>query len=346
MQMRRIVDWLRGLFGAPRPKVRRRPTRARAERETTPAPEPGPEEFPDPLQGVGNLDAAPLRATTGGTTDALVERVRERVLAGDFELPQLPGTTMTILSLARDVSADMRELTQRIQADPVLSSQLLKLASSALYGSQPVNTIHEAVMRVGLRSLRSMILAASMRGAILTRKEIQRYGEEIWRQAFSVASIARELGPLVGRDPEEAFLLGLLHDIGKVCLLQIVSEEMSSVSDVASHVIGRIFIDLHEEAGARMAEAWALSDELVSVAGCHHRFLSNEEHPREAAFVRLAHHMDMYLSLGAREEYDRLRRGEEMQFLRLDDDEQSRLLFRRVREVYVQVHEMEEAKAA
>ena len=361
--MRGIIARIRAWYDARTGSIRVRPAEVRASsmREEPRAPATGSGPPPParrasdahdddelgndvtPIGGVGNLDRAVRPRSDGG--DALLARVRARVESGRFELPQLPGTTLNILSMARDASADISELTDRIASDPVLSSDLVKLGSSALYGPNPVGTIREAVMRVGLRGLRSVILAASMRGAILRDRRIQGFGEEVWRQSFSVASIARVVGQAMGRDADEAFLLGLLHDIGKVCLLQILSEEMRSTDELAAHVVGRVFLELHEEAGARMAEAWQLSEELVSVAGCHHDFEANEEYAQSAALVRLAHRMDLYLSLGAGVDFRRLRTGKEMRFLGITDDEESADLFHEVHDVFIATHAERATKA-
>ena len=83
-----------------------------------------------------------------------------------------------------------------IQTDPSLSSELLKMANSVLYSARtPAETIHEATMRIGTRSLRSLVLSVSMRGAVFKGAGLAEYAQEVWRQAFSVGTICRAIAP-------------------------------------------------------------------------------------------------------------------------------------------------------
>ena len=229
----------------------------------------------------------------------LFHEIRRRIAAGQFELPQLRQTSMAVMALANDPSAEIQEIAKLIQADPVLSSQLVKMANSALYsGLEPITSLHDGVMRLGLRALRTMILSASMKGLVLRGKGLTRYAEEVWAQAASVASIARAISPHTNSDGEKAFLLALLHDVGKFPLLAMLAEQARHrKGGVTRALIGKVFARFHEPVGEALAEHWKLGDELVSVAGHHHDFAANEDFPTSAAMVSLAHRLDLYLSL-------------------------------------------------
>ncbi len=286
-------------------------------------------DFIRPIGGVGNLDASAKDVSLGEDQRGLLERVESSIHTGDFELPQLRSVSLRLMDMASKPNTELREVAQLISSDPSLSSELLKTANSVLYAArEPAATIHEAVMRLGLRDLRSMILSISMRGAVLQSRSLQRYAKEVWRQASSVANLSRFIGPYVGHDPDEAYLLGLLHDIGKVALLSMLSKEQRSQSDLASAIVGEVFRRYHEAAGVAMAREWKLSDETVSVCGCHHRYWENEDFPQSAAMVALAHKMDLFLSMGAREEYESLAEGEEAVYLGITADQMKQILAR------------------
>jgi putative nucleotidyltransferase with HDIG domain len=183
----------------------------------------------------------------------------------------------------------------------VLSSELLRTANSVLYASEePVDTLHAAIVRIGLRSLRSMIFSVSMRGTILRSGPLSDYAEDVWRQAHSVATIARAIAPVISVDPEKAFLLGLLHDIGKISLLAMLSREVKDQRQCTAALVGRVFQAYHQEAGAAMARKWRLPAEFVSVAGCHHAWEQNADFTRSAALAHVAHHIDLAFTLGDR----------------------------------------------
>ncbi len=268
----------------------------------------------------------------------LLERVERRISAGDLELPQLPSTSLTVMQMSSRPNVELAEIVERISSDPVLSSELLRTANSVLYaGHAPADTLHEAVMRVGLRALRSMIFAISMRSVILRYEALTRQAERVWRQSLSVASIARSIAPALGEDAERAFLLGLLHDIGKVALIAILNGEVKKSTDVTPALLGRIFHDHHEQAGRAMAEAWHLPEELVAVAGRHHRFEQNEDHARAAALASLAHRLDLYLSIGPERDYSAQSRCRELEFLGVSPEAAQQVL-RKARESFVPDH--------
>ena len=190
------------------------------------------------------------------------------------------------------------------------------MANSALYaGQEPIRSIQDGVMRIGMRALRTLVLSASMKGIMLTGKGVASYGKNVWRQALSVARIARTIAPRVGFDHETAFLLALLHDVGKLPLLAMLDEASRGGRPVSRALIGKVFHRFHEKVGGALAERWHLGDELVSVTGCHHDFESNQGFPREAALVSLAHKLDLYRSLRDERGFDALANAPEMDVL-------------------------------
>ena len=242
-------------------------------------------------------------------------QMEEKVRAGNFELPQLPSTSIAVMGLANDPSTEVSKIAGLIAADPVLSSELVKTANSALYtGGQPITSIQDGIVRLGLRALRSLILGVSLRSTLFGGHGLMHFAEEVWRQSVSVARIARVVGPRVGVNADKAFLLGLLHDVGKVPLLSLLRDEEKG-SGISRVLVGKAFYRLHETAGRALAGAWQLGDELVSVAGCHHRFRENTDFGESAALVSLAHRLDLYQSLHDEDGYAALVRTDEMEAL-------------------------------
>ncbi len=278
-------------------------------------PEPGRE---IPLES-DQVTTGPLRTRQR----QILDRIGERIERGQFNLPHLPSTSMVVMDLAANPSSEIPEIVQSLSTDPVLSTRLLRMANSALYATQePVETLHEAIMRVGMRELRSLILALSMRQVIFRKGNLTSYAEETWRQAYSVAVICRSISEKCGMPSDKMFLLGLLHDVGKIALLSMLQKEIKEASDATPTLVGRAFLEYHESVGALMAEGWKLSDEFISVAGCHHDFESNKLYSRSAAVVSLAHRLDMNLSGGDAGIYWSETSYPEMEYLGLNPDAQ------------------------
>jgi len=257
----------------------------------------------------------------------LLARVGLRVERRQIELPQMPSTSSGAIELCARPHVEIHEIVALVERDPVLTSELLRIANSVLYaGNEPATTLREAVLRVGLRTLRSMLYAVSVRGALLGDRSLATYAEEVWRQSSSCAAIARALAKPLGMDPDHAFLIGLLHDIGKLPLLAMVRKAALKESEVTPALVGRMFQLHHEEAGAALAQAWRMPAELVEVARRHHDFANNAAHGRPAALASLAHKIDLDLSLGFEDEFRALADAPELEFLGVPAERRPALL--------------------
>jgi HD-like signal output (HDOD) protein len=257
----------------------------------------------------------------------LLARICARIAKKDLELPQLPSTSMAVIDMTSKNSAEISDIVDLIESDPVLSSELVKTANSALYsGAEAAETISQAVMRLGLRNLRTLMFSLSMRSAVLRDKRLSHYAEEVWRQSYSTASIARAIAKPLGVDPDRAFLLGLLADIGKVSLLAMLRKEIPKGTEVSPVLVGRIFYLFHETAGERLAEAWNLPPDIVAVAGCHHRYEENQRDPKDGALVSLALKLDILLTQDDGEEYRKATHAPEMEYLNVPQDQRREML--------------------
>lgn len=259
----------------------------------------------------------------------LLARLGWRIERGELELPQLPSTSLAAIDLCARPHVEIRDLVALIERDPMLSSELLRLANSVLYAAnEPAQTLNEAVLRVGLRTLRSMLYSVSVRGAILREGNLSVYAQEVWRQSSSSAAIARALAGPLRLDKERAYLIGLLHDVGKLPLLAMLRKEAAKESEITPALVGRVFRMHHEAAGAALARAWKLPEELAEVAGNHHRFETNLGHGEAAALASLAHKFDLHLSMNSEEELRALVRTREMDFLGVDEPRRHTLVAR------------------
>ena len=280
------------------------------------------------MSQVGHLDdEANLAVVLEGADEDLMFSIERRIQRGKFQLPQLPSTSMAAIEMTNQSSTDIAELSTMISSDPLLCSELLKTANSVLYAAHvPAETLHEAIMRVGMRTLRSLIFSVSMRGVILKGHGLNEYAEEVWRQALSIAAISRAIAKECRFEPEKAFMVGLLQDVGKIALLTMLRDEVRNRGEVNPALVGRLFHKYHERAGQAMGTAWRLPAELISVAGCHHDFRANEDYPESAAFACLAHKLDLFLSLGDEDAFRELIRSDMMDVLKVQHEGRIRIL--------------------
>ena len=212
-----------------------------------------------------------------------LERLGDRLT-----LPTLPEVVVKINRMISDPKVGVREIGAVVGADPALTAKVLKVANSAFYGlNEPVLSPEEAAAVIGVRALRNVAMQAS----IMKRFErFQNHPEfdlnELWSHAQETAQYSRALAGLVrlgdGLSAEDFYTCGLLHDVGKVLLLDSLGDEYLEVICLARDTAQTLHACeeqalgfTHVDVGALLAKRWELPGEIVKAIEFHHG-------PREA----------------------------------------------------------------
>lgn len=212
---------------------------------------------------------------------ASVARISPDELAQSLaELPPLPASISEVIAACDDQDMTVGQLSQIILRDQNLTANILKLANSAFYGhARRVTTATEAVVLLGFSAVKS--LAISSHTARLLNRALPGYGMaagELWQHSIAVAFSARRLAVEVHLAPvEEAFVAGLLHDIGKIVLASHMEAAFAEIGDearsrrTAFHLVEAELLGFdHAELGARVAAQWSFPPELEEAIRFHH----------------------------------------------------------------------------
>jgi len=214
---------------------------------------------------------------------ALRDRTRREVTHRGEHIPPLPENVTRLLKLLEKEDTEPAQLEDLVKKDQVLVGRLLRLARSPLYGvGRPMNSIKDATMVVGFRGLRSLIMASST--AQHLKRDSSVYGFEqhgLWLHSVAVGAGGRFLARRVGLTPnqqEEQFIVGLLHDIGKLVLVHYLGdarprEPGEALTDWERAVCG---VD-HVEAGGVVAQKWQLSESISRQVMAHHGAAAADE---------------------------------------------------------------------
>ena len=199
------------------------------------------------------------------------EKRVELILQQLEELPTLPAVAVKVLEATADSNSSANDVVKLIGSDPVLTSRILQLVHRADLGVRgEVNSVDRAVMLLGFDAVRSAVLAVSVFQAMGGEARPVQGGhfsrEEFWKHCVAVACCAELLAEAArGMHPSEAFICGLLHDLGKVALDAILPKSFSRVVEAADLLRGNIadlertIIGLdHMVVGKRLAERWQL----------------------------------------------------------------------------------------
>lgn len=255
--------------------------------------------FPTAVRGIGNFDCDAAEIALEGAEPELMSALEAKIAEGQFELPHLPSANMKLLEMTNDPETDVGKVERIIAPDLALTAGLLKIANSVTFGgNRQVDTVRAAIVRIGLQGLRSVLYSLSLKSVIFRGGALQRHAEEIWRQSLAVANNARNLAVPLCLDPERTFVLGLLHDVGKIPLLALLRTLAPKDFAFRRPFVGAVFKRFHEPVGRIFTQSWELPEEIVEVAGRHHDYAGNKGYTRSAALVWLAHRQDVFLSTG------------------------------------------------
>ncbi len=209
---------------------------------------------------------------------AIVERFR-----ANENLPSLPGVAVEVLALTEQPDCTIDQLANVIQNDPAITARILKIINSPLFGvAKGITSIKQASTLLGMRKLRIMALSFSIVQAIRRPEGDGAFDyEAYWRQALTAAVASRLLATKTARPiTEEAFVAGLLHNIGIVAGYLTAPDLFHPLLE-RSHKNGRWTVeDEIELLGATHA---LLSAELLRVWGLPEPLSIGVEHYREAA---------------------------------------------------------------
>lgn len=208
-------------------------------------------------------------------------------------LPSPTGVGLAILELTRGEDYAMGEITKVIQSDPALTGRILRIANSANFaGSQPVTTVAQAAMRLGVRSVRNVALGFTLvsghRSGSCTSFDYERY----WAHSLAVAVMAQGLAELLRTvPPADAFTCGLLSGIGTLALASIHPDRYAQMLERAQRqgapdllLLERETFDLdHCELAAAMLRDWRLPESFAYTVAAFERRELGSDAPNEAA---------------------------------------------------------------
>ncbi len=220
---------------------------------------------------------------------------RARLIAAEAEdFPTLHEVAWKLLKTVSDGASQVQDLERLISRDQPLTAKILRIANSSwLRSRQPVSTLRQAITVLGTRRLRSLVLAASIDGVVRSRAMKDRY---MWEHALAVA-VASELLAEETRYPDrqEAFVCGLLHDLGKAVLERSLTSEYQQVLDrvynehIWSTEAERSILGFdHAAVGGLVAQKWNLPAVLQEVVREHHTPASATLDPYLCAIVSFA----------------------------------------------------------
>lgn len=221
-------------------------------------------------------EAKALGNLSGSIGDATLTAIIE--MTDDFPAP--PMLLTQILELTSDPATPVDKVATVLSGDVGITAKLLKLSNSAFYGhSRTVTSVKQAIVMLGFHTVRSLVVAASTQSLYAGCKDYEGLRKGMWEHSLATAVFAKILATrLSAWQPEEAYVAGLLHDIGKLVLLQRFPErfaamiaECKTTSENLLRMENAHFGCTHDLVGAYLVDRWLFPESLVASVGLHHQ---------------------------------------------------------------------------
>ncbi|MBN1843866.1 MAG: HDOD domain-containing protein [Deltaproteobacteria bacterium] len=200
-------------------------------------------------------------------------------------LPTLPVIAFKVNKMLQDDDVSIRMLSETIEKDQAMVSKILKLVNSAFYGFRSkINTISHAITILGLSTIRNAIVSIAVVDAFSGKEAFEGFDiTDFWKHSVAVAVTGRHMAEKTRLSaPDEAFVAGILHDVGKVVLAQYFQEPFGQLLTCVRDD-GLSFYEAekkllpadHAQIGGRLVKKWQLPASLVETITYHHAVMKS-----------------------------------------------------------------------
>lgn len=230
------------------------------------------------------------------------------------DLPTIPIVAIKVMQLIESDTATADELAKIVSSDPAVAARVLKISNSSFYGCRrQIQTLSGAIVILGFSTLRSLVVAASV------KQVYKPYGlteKMLWEHSFAAGLAAKIIANRTrAANEEEAFLAGLFHDIGKIIMNTL---DRNKFQEVMQHCYNEgisfgqaergVYPFSHDEVGAHVIKKWNFPDILTNAILQHHKLEFDElDDPtlvNLTAITALADLFCLKLGIGVREPQD------------------------------------------
>ncbi len=233
------------------------------------------------------------RAFIASGDDVLVdeETMTETLLAclnaPDYRPPTLPSVAVELMNLSQQLEVDLDQVVALLEQDTLITGRILKLVQSPMYAGTQLGSLREALMRVGLRTLRDLVMEIAMNMKVFRSPDYADTMELLRRHSTATAHLSKVVCNYSPIEGEFAFMAGLMHDVGIAGTLLALSDQAGRSRKPPSLVAIWPALDrVHQKAAEIMADHWGLPPEIKLAIGAHHQvMIQGHAHPLSATIA-------------------------------------------------------------
>lgn len=198
--------------------------------------------------------------------------VIKRFKEGKIDLPVLPKVIQDVEVLLSNDSSTVDDLARLVEKDAVVSVRLISVANSPVYrGNEKINTVRQAIPRLGFRETQNLVSAIASRSLYQTdRNELKHLMEKLWEHSYAVGQYSNLLAKhLKQKQLNLFFLFGLVHDIGKVLLIRSMTDVMDENKELTVEDVLPGIQEVHCQFGSALLQRWGFDEDYIEVVKHH-----------------------------------------------------------------------------
>ena len=226
------------------------------------------------------------RAASACDRSAVHVRLLRLFSSPSYRPPLLPGVALEIIALSQRPDATFDQVSSVLEHDPVLTAKVLSISQSAMYRARsPVLSLQQATIRLGLATLRSIVVEASLALRVFNAPGYEQAMARLSWHSTVTAYLMRALCRKSAIEAEYGFLCGLLHDVGIAASLLALSDD-ARAGPLRFDALGPVLDEVHQEASGLLARLWRLPVEIQNVVATHHQLhVGGTPHPVNATLI-------------------------------------------------------------
>lgn len=232
-------------------------------------------------------------------TNVVYDTIMRDLKDGKVSFPRIPSHVVRIDKLIRDEDKSIKDLSRLIECEPSLAIRILQVANSSFYGSiSKVNSIQQAVSRLGMTATRNVVIALAIRDVFRSPDMfINSHLNALWERSIDVASLSVILARRVKLDVDVAIISGMLHDIGTLAVVGYWFNHGVKSVENKEDLMNKVAPFLSCPLGHAVLTAWNFPDDLIDVVSkqCDH----NDVHVSEVQPIDLVITAKAYINVVA-----------------------------------------------
>ena len=232
--------------------------------------------------------------------EEMVEKLLAMIESPDYRPPTLPAVAVDLMNLSQRTDVEIDEVVSLLEQDSMIAGRVLKIVgSAAMAGAVPITSLREATMRIGLETIRDVVMEIALNMRVFKSQDYGDTMELLRRHATATAHFSRIVCKYTTLESEFAFMGGLMHDVGIAGTLLALSDAKGARKSPPDLIAIWPAVDrVHQRAGELMAKHWDLPTDIQIAISAHHQvMIAGHAHPLASA-IALANEMTHFFEIG------------------------------------------------